>query len=169
MSSNNPTIRHFLCLSAIALALPAAALAQSQSAPAASASAATAPAPAQGRHHHAGLHAHMGSETGFMHGLHGVDLSSEQRDKLRTLMQAQRETMRGKHEAARDARQALHQLVLDGKYTPEAAQKLADEIGKQDAALALAMAEAGSKAREILTPEQRTKLAERMKARGPGR
>ncbi len=158
MSHPNPIIRRFLCVSALALALPLAAEAQesTQSAPAA------APAP-HGRMQFHGPAGHHGMAEGheFMSTLRGLKLSTEQRDKLRALMQEQRGAMQEKRDAVREARQTLHKLVTDGSYTPERASTIASEIGKRDAELALAMADTGNKVYQILTPEQRKQLAER--------
>ncbi|MDO6386227.1 Spy/CpxP family protein refolding chaperone [Uliginosibacterium sp. 31-12] len=155
MSQHDQIIRRFLCVSALALALPFSAQAQeaTQSAPAAR------PAPHGGMSHRG----HHGMEQGhdFMGALRDLKLSSEQRDKLRALMQEQRTATQDKREALREARQALHKLVIDGNYTPERASAIASEIGKKNAELALAMAETGHKAQQILTPEQRKQLAER--------
>jgi len=161
MTSSNPTIRRFLTVSALALALPLSALAQeAASAPAAKAGEMRRPMMTHGEH---GMH--HGPEGRAMFALHGLDLSTAQREQVKALFEAQRPVFQEKAKAVHEARTALHQLSLSDTYTPERATELAQDIAKKDSAQLLFMAEQGNKLAKILTPEQRSKMLERMQSR----
>ncbi|MBS1208813.1 MAG: motif family protein [Proteobacteria bacterium] len=165
MNSFNPTIRRFLTVSAMALALPLSALAQetASSAPAAKAGDVRRPLMAHGNH---GIHhGSAGAAHGAMFALRGLDLSPAQREQVKALFDAQRPAFQEKSKAVHEARVALHQLSLSDKYTPERAAELAQDVAQKDSAQLLFMAEQGNKLAKILTPEQRSKMLERLQAR----
>ncbi|MDD2728798.1 Spy/CpxP family protein refolding chaperone [Malikia sp.] len=102
----------------------------------------------------------MGGHNGFAMGLHSLNLSDEQHDKVFELMQGQ---MRQQHEAMRAGRKAqeeLRQLAREPGFDAAKAKPLADQLGQLQAQQLLRQAQAESQLRALLTPEQRKKLDE---------
>lgn len=102
----------------------------------------------------------MGGHQGLMMGLHRLNLSDEQQDKVFELMQSQ---MRQQHEAMRAGRKAheeLSQLTRAPGFDAARAKVLADQLGQYHAQQLLRQAQAESQLRALLTPEQRKALDE---------
>lgn len=110
----------------------------------------------------------MGGHHGFAMGLHSLNLSDEQHDKVFELMQSQ---MRQQHEAMRAGRKAqeeLRQLAREPGFDVAKAKPLADQLGQLQAQQLLRQAQAESQLRALLTPEQRKALEERAGPRQHG-
>jgi periplasmic protein CpxP/Spy len=118
----------------------------------------------RGDHHRGGgpgFHSGGGHHGGgILHGLRGLDLTDTQKEEIRSILEASREDNADTRQALHEARKALHEAV---RVTPF------DEAGVRIAAAALADLEADQaveRARtfnavyDVLTPEQRTELAE---------
>ncbi len=120
-----------------------------------------------------GMEAHqpmagMGGQHGFAMGLHSLNLSDEQHDKVFELMQSQ---MRQQHEAMRAGRKAqeeLSKLAREPGFDAAKAKPLADQLGQIQAQQLLRQAQAESQLRALLTPEQRKALDERAGQREHG-
>ncbi|MDQ7990916.1 MAG: Spy/CpxP family protein refolding chaperone [Candidatus Dactylopiibacterium sp.] len=158
MARTSPHLRRFLVTSAIALGLPLGAHAQ---APATPAPATTTSAPAGHPSHHAARH-ERGRHGGFVDArtLRALELTQAQREAARKLFETGREAHRDERTALREARAGLRQLVLSGNYTPERAETLSRDIAAKEATLLMARAEQGNRFVQLLTPEQRARLAE---------
>ena len=103
----------------------------------------------------------MGGQHGLAMGLHRLNLSDEQHDKVFELMQSQ---MRQRHEAmraSRKAHEALRKLASEPGFDAARAKALADELGQLEGQQLLRQAQAESQLRALLTPEQRKALDER--------
>jgi|CXWL01.1.fsa_nt_gi protein CpxP len=111
-----------------------------------------------------GGHGHHGGPGGgpAMFLLHGLDLTDDQESQIKALHEAQEETIEAQSEALGEARKALHQMVLSGTYTEAAAAPYAAQIGTASAEMARLHAKLGSEIYNLLTPEQRTEISERM-------
>lgn len=168
---NKQLIRRFLATSALALAIPFCAQAQEASAPASNESRPAMGHPHHGKHHGKQHGRHHDQRTHGKHGmlmLRGLDLSQAQKDQLKALSDAGREAHRKQLESLQAARDALRKLSFSENYSPAEAAKLGKALAEQESAVLLARAEHGNKIYQILTPEQRSKLAERQsKARKP--
>ncbi|MEN3110700.1 Spy/CpxP family protein refolding chaperone [Uliginosibacterium paludis] len=171
MPQINPNLRRFLMTSALALCLPLSSHAQEVSAPAAAVRPATdrADGPAQGRFHH--RERGEGERAGLLNPrlIKALDLSQAQRDELKKLADSDREARRTQREALMASRKALRDLVIGEQYSDARAKELAGRIATQDSAQILARAEQAHRMMQVLTPEQRTKLAQLAAARKPGR
>lgn len=111
-----------------------------------------------------GGHGHHGERGGgpAMFLLHGLDLTDDQESQIEALHEGQKEAVEAQSEALGEARKALHQLVLSGTYSEAAAAPYAAQIGTASAELARLHAKIGSEIYNLLTPEQRTVIGERM-------
>ena len=87
--------------------------------------------------------------------------SEEQSDKIFELLHAQRPIMRAKGKEIHKSHQELHNLVLSDNFTEAQAKELTATTAKLGAELMLMMATTHNQIYQLLTPEQRKKLAER--------
>lgn len=110
-----------------------------------------------------GLDGLRGERMMFM--LHGLDLSDAQREQIRGILDGEREGAEARHEALRDAHKSLHQLAMAETYDAAAAKAAADTIGRLMAEMAENRARVGNSIYQVLTPEQRTEVAERHERR----
>jgi len=97
--------------------------------------------------------------------LHSLNLSEAQRDKVFEIMHGQAPAMRDKGKAVRHAEEALRALARSPDYSEAKARELSDGAAKAMAEMSLAHLKVERQVYEILTPEQRKKLAE-VKASG---
>lgn len=166
MKSTNIHLSRFLAVSALALAAPLSALA------AASADSPQVPGRPDcymgdwgGHGHHRG-HRDMGRDFGHgapgMFMLRGLNLTDAQRTQLQKMMEEQRVALGDKMRAVQDTRTALHKLALSGDYTEQRASAMAATLAQQESDVARLMAEQGNKVYQLLTPEQRTQLQQRL-------
>lgn len=159
MSLSNRNIRRFLMTSAVALCLPLTSFAQEASAPAES----TRPTMGHrdGKAGREGFH-REGAPGGLLNPrlMKALDLSQAQRDELKKLAETDRDARRSQHEELMASRKALRDLVAGNAYTDAKAKDLASRIASQESARILARAEQAHRMMQVLTPEQRGKLAE---------
>ena len=141
------TISRFVAVSALALGL-------SMAAPA---SAASNDQGGRGGHDRGGMEMH---HRGGFGDLHGIDLSAEQVAQLGKLREAEKKQLREKGQSLHDQHDALRKLVMSDAYTPAAAADIITKITAAQSEMAKLHAEQGNQVYKLLTPEQRTKLAQ---------
>lgn len=110
----------------------------------------------------------MGVHHGEMMGLHRLNLSDEQHDKVFELLQSQ---MRQQHEAMRAGRKAheeLRKLSQEPVFDVTKAKAAADQISQLMSQQMLLRAKTESQVRALLRPEQRKVLDESSGQRQPG-
>lgn len=93
--------------------------------------------------------------------LHDLDLSEVQRDQVFRIFHAQAPEVHERMKTARRAREALENLSAAPSFDQQRARAFADVEAKALADISLMRAEAMSRIREILTPDQRARLDER--------
>lgn len=117
-----------------------------------------------------GGHGMMGDKMA-MRGLHRLDLSEAQQDKIFDIMHAQAPAMRDQMKSLRKSEKDLQALKATPDYSEAKARQLVDQIAKQRADMEMSRLQAERKVMDILTPEQRKQLAETKPAkrdeRGP--
>lgn len=111
-----------------------------------------------GRHHRGPGH-HGG---GPMALLRGLDLSDAQKAQVESLVEAQEQSSDEQGQALHEARKGLHQLILSGTYSDAGAAPFVQQIATASGELARLHAKLGGEIYTLLTPEQRTEIAERM-------
>ncbi len=103
---------------------------------------------------------------GIDHMLDGLNASDAQRTQIRQIFKAAADDLRGQ----REQRRALHERGLQIFGAPTVDAAAAEQLRQQMQALheqaSKRMLQAMLDASKVLTPEQRAKLAERMKQRG---
>jgi Spy/CpxP family protein refolding chaperone len=108
----------------------------------------------------------MGGGRGVDHVLDGLNASDAQRTQIKQIFKAAADELRGQ----RDQRRALHERSLQIFAAPVVDAAAAEQVRQQMQALheqaSKRMLQAMLDASKVLTPEQRAKLAERMKQRG---
>ena len=109
----------------------------------------------------------MGHHGGPMMQLRGLDLSDAQRDQVFKIFHEQAPAAHEQMKQVHSARQELMKLAAADRFDEARARQAADVQAKALSALALARAQTMHRVREILTPEQRQRLDERMERRGP--
>lgn len=92
--------------------------------------------------------------------LRHLDLSQEQRDSIRAILEAERDTVQALRQQLRDNRQAFRDAHPPTEFDEAAVRAQAEKQGKLHTELAVVMARTRAKALAVLTPEQRTQLAE---------
>ncbi len=165
--------KHFLVAGALAFGLPLAAIAQAD----------TTDGPGRAtmmRAHAGGMHGGPGmmggpGGRGGMHGrgqgnagMHGLNLTQEQKDRIFALRHAQAPTVRAKMQEAGNARRELRALSMSDNFDAAKAKALAEQSSKAMAELAVMRASTGNQIYQILTPEQRAQLKARQERRGAG-
>ncbi|MDY0012535.1 MAG: Spy/CpxP family protein refolding chaperone [Rhodocyclaceae bacterium] len=103
---------------------------------------------------------------GMMRGLHALDLSDAQKDKIFALMHAQGPAMYDGMKTLRNARIELQKLTQAERYDEAAVKALTEKSAKTLAELAQAQARAENQIHQLLTPEQRKELASYQESRG---
>ncbi len=108
----------------------------------------------------------MGGGRGVDHMLDGLNASDAQRSQIKQIFKAAADDLRGQ----RDQRRALHERSLQIVGAPNVDAAAAEQVRQQMQQLheqaSKRMLQAMLDASKVLTPEQRAKLAERMKQRG---
>ena len=96
----------------------------------------------------------------MMRGLHRLDLSEAQQDKIFDIMHAQAPAMREQMKQLRKAEDELRELRTSADFNERKAKQLIERIANQRAEHELARLQAERKVMDVLTPEQRQKLSE---------
>lgn len=117
---------------------------------------------------------------GFMaeRALSHLDLTDEQREQLKSVVNGHRDSMRDQMEAMFKARESLNQAIHGDSYDEQAVRKAADAVGRLETDIALSRAQMRQQLKSILTPEQfgqlegfgmamRSHAREGMRDRGP--
>lgn len=107
----------------------------------------------------------MGHHGGPMMQLRGLDLSEAQRDQVFKIFHEQAPSAHEQMKQVQSARQELMKLAAADRFDEARARQAADVQAKALSALALQRAQTMHRVREILTPEQRQRLDERMERR----
>jgi Spy/CpxP family protein refolding chaperone len=113
------------------------------------------------------MHGPMG-----MHGggpgmaLRGLDLSEAQRDQIFKIHYDQMPAMREQMKQVRHAREELMKASSAERFDDARARQAADALGKAVSAMAVMRAQTMNRVRAVLTPEQRSRLDERMQRHG---
>ena len=149
------TISRFVAVSALALGISLAA----------PAIAGTQEQCGRGPHDRPPMAAHHG---GMFGDLRGIDLSPEQIAQLGKLREDAKKQMREQGLALHDQHLALRKLVMSDAYTPAASAELIAKISAAQSDMAKLQAELGNKVYQLLTPEQRAKLAQNELTGGRG-
>lgn len=131
---------------------------------------------ARGGMHKGGMHAGLGMGGGHrqdgampgMGALRGLELTKEQQDQVFSLMHGQMPVQRAKAQELHQAMTQLRQLGAAEPFDAGKARALAETVGKLQGEKALLRSEMQAKLRAVLTPEQRTKLDERMSRQQQG-
>ena len=162
MNKRNKIIAAVVAISGLAVAVPFVAHADSAGA-----------ACDGGRHggHHRMFGEHGGIDQGGPMGgservLKRLDLSEAQRDQIFELRHAQAPQMRAKWKEARSARGALRELAWSGDYDAGKAAELARQGADAMAEIAGMRAKLQADIYQLLSPEQRTRLAEMRATQG---
>jgi Spy/CpxP family protein refolding chaperone len=117
---------------------------------------------------HGGLHGGPGAMFGgrmMERMLDGVDATADQRSRIRDIMKSAMTDMRQQHEASRALRDQAVALFTQPTVDARAAEALRQQMLQQHDQASRRTMQAMLDASAVLTPEQRTKLAERMKQR----
>ncbi len=107
----------------------------------------------------------FGSEARINHLAERLELSAEQRDRVRAIVDKARPAMRAVRDKMRDNRQALRALIQQDKAGDADIRKLADARGKLVAEMTVLRARVKSDIHAVLTPEQRDKLKQHSEQR----
>lgn len=108
----------------------------------------------------------MGHHGGPMMHLRGLDLSEAQRDQVFRIFHEQAPAVHEQMKQVHSARQELMKLAAADRFDEARARQAADVQAKALSALALLRAQTMHRVREVLTPEQRQRLDERMERHG---
>ncbi len=88
-----------------------------------------------------------------------LDLTDEQRAEIKKIMEAERSIMQPVHEQLRENREALNAATKAGQFNEAEVTKLAEKQGDLMAQVIISRERVQSQIWQILTPEQRDKLA----------
>lgn len=104
---------------------------------------------------------HAGKQGGGMHRVfERLDLSQTQRDQLFEIRHGQRPALREKMKALRNDRQALRALATAEDYDADRVREIAERQAQARADLIVMRTETMHKMLQVLTPEQKQKLAD---------
>jgi len=98
-----------------------------------------------------------------------LDLSTEQRDQVRAIVDKARPETRALRDKLTDNRQQLHALMRQGNAKEADVRKLADAQGKLKADMIVQRSKVHNAINAVLTPEQREQFQQMGPGRGPGR
>jgi Spy/CpxP family protein refolding chaperone len=115
-----------------------------------------------------GGHRHGGAMMGGMHGermLDAVDASAEQRSQIKQIMDAAQGDRRAQREAGRALHEQLRQLFTQPTVDARAVEALRVQMVARHDQASQRMMQAMLDVSRVLTPEQRTKLADVMAQR----
>jgi Spy/CpxP family protein refolding chaperone len=107
------------------------------------------------RHHGGGGGDGDGRE---MRGLQALNLTEAQRDQIFKIRHDQAPAFRDQMKKMRASREELQKLARADKFDPAAVRRAADTQAKAVSDIAVMRVQAASQVRQVLTPEQRTKL-----------
>jgi Spy/CpxP family protein refolding chaperone len=99
------------------------------------------------------------------HMLRGVDASDEQRRQIRDIAQRAAADLKAQRDAGRTLRERQMQLFTQPNVDAAAVEALRQQMLQQHDQMSRRVTQAMLDASRVLTPEQRAKLAERMKQR----
>ncbi len=91
--------------------------------------------------------------------LRNLDLTDQQRTEIRKIMETERSVMQPVHEQMRANREALQAATKDGQFNEAEITKLAEKQGELMAQMIVSRERVQSQIWQMLTPEQRDKLA----------
>ena len=91
---------------------------------------------------------------------HRLELSDEQRQTIRGILEAQRETAQPWHEDMRTLGGALEEAIEAEPFDEEAVRAIARQLADVRVELAVARARTAQEVRAVLTPDQRETLGE---------
>jgi Spy/CpxP family protein refolding chaperone len=94
--------------------------------------------------------------------LRGLDLTEAQRDQVFKIFHEQQPAMREQMKAIGDARRELAQAATGDQFDANRVQAAAEAQGKAVTQLALLRAQTLQRVSQVLTPEQRAKVKERL-------
>ncbi|HYX65446.1 MAG TPA: Spy/CpxP family protein refolding chaperone [Burkholderiales bacterium] len=97
--------------------------------------------------------------------LRGLDLTEAQRDQVFKIFHEQQPAMREQMKAIGQARRDLAQAATGDQYDANRVQAAAEAQGKAVTQLAVLRAQTMQRVSQLLTPEQRAKVKERLEAR----
>jgi protein CpxP len=89
-----------------------------------------------------------------------LDLTQEQRDKIKQIMDENKQVRQEKTKALWDNRKALRDQAMAENYDAHRVQELADQQAKLQADLTVMRTESFHRIYSVLTPDQKQKLAE---------
>jgi Spy/CpxP family protein refolding chaperone len=147
MKTNATAISRFLAVSAMALALPLSAIADGRDNNRCERDDNSRPTMA------------MRHKSGML-GLRDIDLTAEQVGALSKQRDDSRQLFVGKIQALRDQHDALRKLTMSDSYSKDTAAQIVEKIAVAQSEMELLHAEQGNLLYKILTPEQRTRLAQ---------
>jgi Spy/CpxP family protein refolding chaperone len=101
-----------------------------------------------------------GGPLGVLPGLNQVDLSDQQREQVRAIMEQERQTSGDPGQKSRDAEQALHAALLADTPDPQVIESAKAALNTAHAAELDHRVELMQKIVQILTPVQRQQLAQ---------
>ena len=107
---------------------------------------------------HTGM-SHDGGPMHLLHGLHRLDLSEAQDDKIFDIMHNQAPQMRKQMKMLQKSEKELQALKQAPDYSDAKAKSLIDQIARQRADMELARLQSERKVLDVLTPDQRKELA----------
>ena len=127
------------------------------------------PAP-EGGQPHSGMHhtRHHGGGGDEMRGLQALNLSEAQRDQIFKIRHDQAPAFRDQMKKVRASREELQKLARADKFDQTAVRRAADTQAKALSDIAVVRVQAASQVRQVLTPEQRTKLDQMREQRRGG-
>jgi protein CpxP len=99
--------------------------------------------------------------------LRGLDATEAQRTQIKQIAQAAASDLKSRHEAGRSLRERAMQLFTQPTVDANAVEALRQERMAHMDQVSRRMSQAMLEISQVLTPEQRAKLAERMHKRGP--
>ena len=111
-------------------------------------------------------HPGMGPEARIDRMAEALDLTKEQRAKVRAIVDKARPQTRELRDQLSDKRKELHALMQQEAPKDRDIRKIADDQGKLIADLIVQRTKVKSEIRAVLTPEQREKLQQRFEHRG---
>jgi len=115
------------------------------------------------------MHGAMGMQGGgHGHGMmmRGLDLTESQRDQIFKIHYDQMPAMREQMKLVRHAREDLMKAANAERFDDARARQAADALGKAVSTMAVTRAQTMNRVRAVLTPEQRTRMDERMARHG---
>ncbi|WP_051261477.1 Spy/CpxP family protein refolding chaperone [Desulfovibrio inopinatus] len=104
-----------------------------------------------------------GGEAGIVRMIMRLDLTTEQKQSVASILKAQRETGEAKIVAFRDAMKALHDTSTTDTFNEEAVRKAYTNVSKTGEELAIMRARVYAEVMSVLTPQQRETLSKERK------